>query len=447
MKRGEAGARLDPQFLELKRRKEIRYATPLYPLTKIGMLADFIQYGISERANTNGSGIPMIRMNNLQPLGWDLSDLKHIELDEPTLNKYRLEKGDILFNRTNSKELVGKSEVFNESGDWVFASYLIRVRLDRSKAMPEFVSAFLNTDAGRMQIDQVSRQIAGMSNVNAEELRELEIPLPPDVAQQSALISELNSAIAQRDRYLREAGVLLGSLDELITSELNLPSPNSIPTGGYAALRGAVRSVNNLSADYHHPERIRALRLISSVPHATLFSLVTFERSVLKEPGPARYLGLASVASNTGQLTDAVEMAAGQCFQFEAGDVLYGRLRPYLNKVWVATFGGVCSTEFHVMRTIDASRLRPEYLAVVMRTGLIVAQTKHMMTGNTHPRIANEDVVNLVIPLADPKVQDRIVAAARERETEANRLRDEAHAIWQAARQRFEDQLLSGIAS
>lgn len=78
-------------------------------------------------------------------------------------------------------------------------------------------------------------------------------------------------------------------------------------------------------------------------------------------------------------------------FSFKPGDVLYGRLRPYLNKVWLATFAGVCSTEFHVMRPFDVRTLRPEYLAVVMRTSLIVAQTKHMMTGNTHPRIANED--------------------------------------------------------
>lgn len=432
--------------MELKRRKEIRYARPLYPLAKIGTLAEFIQYGISERANTDGAGVPMIRMNNLQPLGWDFSDLKHIEVGEAALDKYRLEPGDILFNRTNSKELVGKCEVFNEPGDWVFASYLIRVRLDRRIALPEFVSAFLNTEAGRMQIDQVSRQIAGMSNVNAEELRELEVPLPRDLAQQRALIAELNAAVAQREKHLREADSLVGSLDDLLTRELKLPAPNTIPTGGYAALRSAVQSASNLSADYHHPERIRALRLISSVPHDTLSALVTFERSILREPGTAKYLGLASVASNSGQLTNVVETATGQCFKFQQGDVLYARLRPYLNKVWAATFEGVCSTEFHVMRARDARRLRPEYLAVVMRTGLIVAQTKHMMTGNTHPRIANEDVVSLVVPLADLEVQDRIVAAAREREAEANRLREEAHTIWQAARLRFEQQLLQEVA-
>ena len=118
----------------------------------------------------------MIRMHNSRANGWDLSDLKHIESDDADLDRYRLLKGDLLFNRTNSRELVGKCEAFGEDGDWVFASYLIRVRLDTQRAVPGFVSAFLNSPAGRIQIDQVSRQVAGMSNVNAEELRDLRDP-------------------------------------------------------------------------------------------------------------------------------------------------------------------------------------------------------------------------------------------------------------------------------
>jgi len=81
-------------------------------------------------------GVPMIRMINLQANGWELSDLKHIELEGVVLDRYRLERGDLLFNRTNSKELVGKCEVFEQDGDWVFASYLIRVRMDKQKALP-----------------------------------------------------------------------------------------------------------------------------------------------------------------------------------------------------------------------------------------------------------------------------------------------------------------------
>ena len=84
----------------------------------------------------------MIRMNNLQADGWDFRDLKYMELSLKDATRYVLQPGDILFNRTNSKELVGKCEVFHESGAWVFASYLIRVRLNADLAVPEFVSLF-----------------------------------------------------------------------------------------------------------------------------------------------------------------------------------------------------------------------------------------------------------------------------------------------------------------
>ena len=99
------------------------------------------------------------------------------------------------------------------------------------------------------------------------------------------------------------------------------------------------------------------------------------------------------------------------------------------------------------MRPLDTRRLRPEYLAVVMRTDLIVAQTKHMMTGNTHPRIANEDVINLLIPLTDEKTQQRIVEETLASQTESARLRTHAEAVWREARERFEQQLLQGNKS
>src|SRR5436190_20161176 len=101
----------------------------------------------------------MLRMNNLQADGWLLEDLKYVELTPTEFAAWRLERGDIVFNRTNSKELVGKCEVFDEDGDWVFASYLMRLRVDSKRAVPEFVTAFLNTRAGRVQIDRESRQI------------------------------------------------------------------------------------------------------------------------------------------------------------------------------------------------------------------------------------------------------------------------------------------------
>lgn len=161
-----------------------------YPLSEIGSLAALIQYGTSEKANTTGDGTPVIRMNNLVDGQLDLRNLKHLRMSATETARLALMDGDILFNRTNSKELVGKCAVFHEVGQYVFASYLIRVRMDTTIAHPDYIAYALNCPIGRQQIDAMSRQIIGQANINSEELRNLQIPLPP-VAIQNAMMKRV----------------------------------------------------------------------------------------------------------------------------------------------------------------------------------------------------------------------------------------------------------------
>ena len=150
-----------------------------FGVVNLGSIAESVQYGTSEKANTTGNGIPIIRMNNIVDGHLDLSKVKYVALGERERSRLLVEAGDILFNRTNSKELVGKCAVFEEEGEYVFASYLIRVRVDRAKANPAFVVYVINSNIGRQQIDAVSRQIIGQANVNSQELQDLLLPLPP----------------------------------------------------------------------------------------------------------------------------------------------------------------------------------------------------------------------------------------------------------------------------
>jgi restriction endonuclease S subunit len=150
-----------------------------YQVAMLGSKLSMVQYGTSQKANTDGSGTPIIRMNNLVDGQLVLDDLKHIELSSRERSSLLLKDGDILINRTNSKELVGKCAVFHESGDYVFASYLIRLRADTAQADPDYLAWVLNSPIGRQQIDAMSRQIIGQANINTEEIRSLEIPLPP----------------------------------------------------------------------------------------------------------------------------------------------------------------------------------------------------------------------------------------------------------------------------
>lgn len=172
--------------------------------------------------------MPMLRMINLQDDTWDLSDLKYIQMTDDEKRPYLLERGDILFNRTNSKELVGKCAVFNFAGEYVFASYLIRVRLKPGTLLPDYVTAFLSSELGRIQIAAVSRQIAGMTNINAEEIRALLIPVP-DRMVQKRVVDAWRAAIRRRDNTLCKAQEMLATVGDLLLDKLGISRKIDLP--------------------------------------------------------------------------------------------------------------------------------------------------------------------------------------------------------------------------
>jgi len=174
-----------------------------------GKLGDVIvetQYGTSIRADTNSGGIAVLRMNNIDSLGRvDLQDLKYLTLDEKEFQKYRLELGDILFNRTNSRELVGKTGLWQGQIEAVSASYLIRVRVDRQRVLPEYIWAYMNTPYIKQVLFEKARRAIGMANINAQELRALPALIPDFSAQQlfAKKLASLNG-IVKRFSNVRE---------------------------------------------------------------------------------------------------------------------------------------------------------------------------------------------------------------------------------------------------
>lgn len=199
----------------------------MYEVVPLDSLLVTVQYGTSKKANRTGEGIPVIRMNNIVEGALDLSNLKHVTLTKKEQDSLLLKDGDILFNRTNSKELVGKCAVFHGEDEYVFASYLIRVTVDTDQANPDFVAYTINSRLGRQQIDALSRQIIGQANVNSEELRELVIPCPPRDIQDSIMsrVQEGQLEIA-RERIAAEqkAREVRAEIEALIlgTREINI---------------------------------------------------------------------------------------------------------------------------------------------------------------------------------------------------------------------------------
>lgn len=142
-------------------------------------LSEKLQYGTSQKATLKETQYPILRMNNITYSGdMDFSDMKYIELDEKDIEKYLVHKGELLFNRTNSKELVGKTAVYREHKPMAYAGYLIKLTPNKS-ANSEFISGFLNSSYGKKLLYKMAKSIVGMANINAKELGSINIYIPP----------------------------------------------------------------------------------------------------------------------------------------------------------------------------------------------------------------------------------------------------------------------------
>ena len=144
-----------------------------------------VRYGSSRKAAEGNSGkYPYLRMNNITYGGeLDLTDTKTIDIPDEELDKCTVQRGDLLFNRTNSKELVGKTCVYNRDEMMVLAGFVVRVRLN-DRALPEFVSTFMNTDFSKQMLLGMCKAAIGQANINAQELQNIGIYIPPIEAQQ-----------------------------------------------------------------------------------------------------------------------------------------------------------------------------------------------------------------------------------------------------------------------
>lgn len=150
-----------------------------WEITVLGKVIIQAQYGLSLRGSIHHGKYPILRMNNLQNGTVNICDLQYVDLDEELLSRFKLNKGDLLFNRTNSHELVGKTALFNLSGTYVFASYLIRIVPDASILDSGFLNYYLNNESTQARLKLLASRGVSQSNISATKLKTFQIPLPP----------------------------------------------------------------------------------------------------------------------------------------------------------------------------------------------------------------------------------------------------------------------------
>ena len=165
---------------------------------RIRDVVSVLQYGISTKADADErTGLPILRMGNIQDGRLDLSDLKYLPRSS-RLDAVTLRVGDILFNRTNSPDLVGKSAIVDVQREMVFASYLIRLRIHDGLVDPRLVTWWINSAWGRRWAAYVRTDGVSQSNINGTKLAEMLVPLPPR-AEQRRIVEKIEALLAQVD--------------------------------------------------------------------------------------------------------------------------------------------------------------------------------------------------------------------------------------------------------
>lgn len=158
---------------------------------RLGNLAEHLQYGSSTKSSPVGS-TPVLRMGNIQSGTLDWTDLVYTS-DADEIKRYELKDGDVLFNRTNSPELVGKTAVFKGEQAAIFAGYLIRIRC-LSGLEPNFLSICLNSPAGREFCRRIKSDGVSQSNISASKLAEFTLSLP-SIEEQHEIVSRYDAIL------------------------------------------------------------------------------------------------------------------------------------------------------------------------------------------------------------------------------------------------------------
>lgn len=210
---------------------EKKYSEPMQPDTSnlpelpkdwiwasIDQLTIEQKYGSSAKTNEVSTGIPILRMGNIQDGNLDFTSLKFLPANHDEFPSLFLQEGDLLFNRTNSPELVGKTAVYrSQISPCSFASYLISVRFSQSY-LPELASTFINSAYGKHWIKSVVVQQVGQANVNGSKLSALAVPLPP-FEEQKEIISSLQIQLDQIVEQLKNVDI---SLKQSATQRKNI---------------------------------------------------------------------------------------------------------------------------------------------------------------------------------------------------------------------------------
>lgn len=402
--------RIDSQFytMKIKRNTELEYCP-------IGKYLISTQYGVSKDMNADGYGYPIYRMNEIHYSLCDLITEKYVELTSEEFKEVKLNNRDVLFNRTNSFELVGRTGVYFDNGiPQTFASYLVRLVPDNLHIYSEYLATFLSTKFGVLEIRRRARQSINQTNVNPEEVKAIEIPLLKREFQETIRVcyeKANNLRINSAQKYI-EADTIL-SLKICIDKPITADDATAIKN-----LSASFATSGRLDAEYYQP-KFEAITKKLNASETVLSSCNLYDKSFFPDEKQTYiYIELANVGQS-GDISN-VDIKCGSDLPTRArrivktGQVIISSVEGSLQSCALITDdynGALCSTGFYV---IDSDKINSETLLVLFKSKPIQALLKQRCSGTILTAISKDEFLSIPLPNIDKSIQNEIAIKVQE---------------------------------
>jgi len=341
-----------------------------------------------DEPSSSDDSYPVIRSTEITHDGKiDLSSVARRKIPEERVERYALENGDILVvGSSGSAHLIGRTALFlnPDNGKYLFSNFMIRIRPRNTN--PYFLHYFLNSGKYFGFLRRLQQTSTGLRNLQKKEFLRLNVPFPP-LPEQKAVVGVLgvvDSAIGLVDRVIWKTERLKkGLMQTLLTRGIGHNEYKDTPIG-------------------KTPKTWQTAELGG----------VCNQRSEIIQPsreGTNIFIGLEHITSGevtTHSYSSDLDIRSSK-FRFYPKDILYGKLRPYLDKAVLVDFDGISSTDLLVL-TAQKEKALPEFLIYVLHSSEFIKHAIATTTGTNHPRTSWKAISKFEFGLPQPSEQQRI---------------------------------------
>jgi len=446
--------RMDPIFF----RYGIGQFSQKYNLESIGSCAIDIQSGVGagkEEQASDINGIIQIRPTNIDREGLLVYDKNvYVPIDA---NMPSLEKDDVLFNNTNSQELVGKTAIFRENKPYRFSNHITRIRVNKNKVLPEYLWLILNLYQRKSIFYSICTNWNNQSGVGNELLRSTKIPLPI-LEKQKEIVEFYTKAQEAKQTKDEEAKSLLDSIDSFVLKNLGvaLPSKDTYTKENVVTLS---QFVGNRYDPYYHNEYFeKAFKQLKETSNYKLVRLsdisILITSGITPKSGGDDYTdsehGIAFIRSGNIDIMGEVDFDNLLYIKHEVHDTRMRSSKVQEGDIMIAIVGATIgevgiyhsSREANINQAIALVRLKdgynPEYIKEVIKSSIGQLNLDRLKRPVARANINLEEISSMLIPVPEIEVQNEMVKSIITIRQKAKQIQKEGVELLKKAKQEIE---------